>query len=53
VPRDKRTKPENANWYGWEAFERWADVNGIEKGKADWMPWWRCWKKAYTCAMNY
>ena len=47
-----RKKPINAEWYDWDAFCNWADNEGIGESKDDWIPWWDCWKKAFSCAMN-
>ena len=47
-----RKKPKNADWYDWEAFERWADITGIGDAKNDWIAWWECWKAAYSIAMQ-
>lgn len=48
----KRAQPKNAEFYGWEAFEHWADDNGVGKHKDDWREWWECWKAGYIKAMN-
>lgn len=49
----KRTKPDdNADNYGWKAFERWADVNGVGAQPDDWGPWWDCWRTGYVAGVN-
>ena len=47
-----RAKPENADYYGWVSFEKYADENGIGEHEDDWTEWWNCWKAGYICAMQ-
>ncbi len=46
-------KPEDADWYDWDAFVAWADKQGISlEDEEDFLPWWDCWKAGYSVAMN-
>lgn len=47
-----RKKPSNADFYRWDQFNEWADLNGIGTHADDWTPWWDCWRRAYSIAMQ-
>lgn len=49
---ESRKKPVDGDFYGWRAFERWGDKEGIGVETEDWMAWWECWKAGYNYAMN-
>ena len=38
-----RTKPEYADFYRWEQFNKWADANGVGTEQEDWERNWNCW----------
>lgn len=45
--------PDNAEYYGWQAFIRYAERQGIAlDDEDDWGPWWDCWKAGYIAAMQ-
>ena len=48
----ERQKPENADFYAWDEFNKWADKNGIAYHLGQWEPWWNCWSSAYAEALN-
>lgn len=41
-----RERPDDAE-LGWEAFETWADENGVPENTDDWSAWWECWTRGY------
>ena len=44
-------KPEDADKYGWGAFEEYADEQGINLlHEEDFSPWWECWTTAIDAA---
>ncbi len=46
------TKPDNANFFGWDEFVKYAMSEGIGPDPEDYKDWWSCWKMAYIVAMN-
>lgn len=38
-----REKPEEAHPVEWEAFNIWADDNGVGEHPNDWLIWFDCW----------
>ena len=51
-PKSRRMIPSDGEYYGWKAFERWANDNGIQDDPDDWVPWWECWKAGYKAGVN-
>jgi hypothetical protein len=48
-----RAELENAAWYGWKEFERWADEEAIsDECEDDRRDWWECWKGGFCADMN-
>lgn len=49
-----RDKPEGefASYMEWDAFEKWADENGVSDHPDDWAIWWDCWKTAISAASS-
>ena len=47
-----REKPENADYYDWEGFNKKADEDGIGEACGDWETWWDFWRSGYSSAMN-
>lgn len=45
-------KPDKADFYDWERFNKWADDHGIGEHPDDWKLMWDCWKYAYSSALN-
>ena len=43
-----RIKPTDADNFGWDQFEVWADQDGVGTEPEDVEPWWQCWKTAWT-----
>lgn len=52
ITKEKREKPEDAEFYGWDKFELRADEEGYGEYTEDWQAWWECWKAGYICATN-
>ena len=48
----ERQKPENADFYAWDEFEKWADKKGIGDHKEYWEDWWDCWQSGYIVGVN-
>jgi hypothetical protein len=47
-----RTRPLNAEFFGWHQFEEWANENGVGKAEDDWLAWWECWKAGYSAGQK-
>lgn len=47
------TRPESAEYFDWNGFVEFCEAEGISLAdEEDYGPWWKCWKKAYSSAMN-
>jgi hypothetical protein len=39
----RQPKPEDIPQDIWEAFNDWANSEGVGLHPDDWQPWWECW----------